>query len=797
MSQDCRGVGHRLVACAAVGPDSTDTEASGRAELEWLDVEPVRGGGIRGAALLKRVFVGRPRPTHELEDTLLSKFLALPIFSSDPISSVAYATEAAMLVLVGVSLSERHLVFPLAIVIAVLLAIVALSYTQVVRAYETSGGAYVVAKDNFGTAPSLVAGAALLVDYVLTVSVSVAGGVLAITSAVPSLTSWNVKLSVIAIAIITFVNLRGVRESGIAFALPTYGFVVSMFALVAVGLYKTITGTAPHAVAPHPIPAGAGAIGVFVLLRAFASGSSALTGVEAIANGVNAFRRPQSSNAAKTLLMMASIAIVLFLGVSYLAVQMKTRPSSTVSVLSEIANGIFPSSSSAHFMFWVVQVFTFAILVLAANTSYQGFPRLAAIMARDGFMPRQFSNLGDRLVFSNGMLVLATIATALILIFSANVNSLIHLYVLGVFTAFTLSQAGMVRHWFRTRERGWRVSALINGVGAAATGLVGVIVIATKFTEGAWAVVVAIPVLVVMFLATSRHYSLVARRLRRGVKAVLAQPAHSQTVLLYVERLDPATRTALWYAQTIANGDLRAIHVPFHGSDPGIKPRFYRVARGNPHLELLASDQDPIDAVLDYVWELPHSESNFVTVVIPELFHRPTLLAAFLRRTTFSLKLRLLAEPGLVVTDVPRVHKNHVEFVDPKRAGCIVPVGGVNAASLRAVRYAETLGFPDTRALSLAFEQTDAEKIRSEWARNGITMPLEIVEPTHRDLGRPILARVRQITADPDAIAVVVMPELVVRGVDRLLHNQRALYLKRLLLFEPNVILASVPYQFL
>jgi amino acid transporter len=746
---------------------------------------------------IKRYVVGRPMASGDADDQLLGIPLALPIFSADAISSVAYATEAAMVVLIGVSLKSLDLVFPISIVIAVLLGIVALSYTQVVRAYETSGGAYVVAKDNFGTLPALVAGAALLVDYVLTVSVSVAGGILAITSAFPGLSEWNVRLSVLAIVLITFVNLRGVRESGMAFALPTYGFIVAMLVLIGVGLVECLDGSPPHAVAPNPLPAGTGAVTIFVLLRAFASGSSALTGVEAIANGVSAFKKPQAANAAKTLVLMASVAIVLFLGVSFLAVQMDARPSSSVSVLSEIANATFPNGSAAHFMFWVVQVFTFGILVLAANTSYQGFPRLAAIMARDGFFPRQFSNLGDRLVFSNGILVLATIATALILVFDANVNSLIHLYVLGVFTAFTLSQAGMVRHWFRTREPRWKISALINGIGAAATGLVGVIVIATKFTEGAWAVVVAIPILVVLFKATRRHYDIVGRRLRRGAKAVLAQPVRNRTVLLYVERLDPATRTALWYAQMIAKEDLRAVHVPFEGADPGIKSRFFRIADGEPHLEVLPAQDDAIDTVLDYIWELPHGESGFITVVIPELFRRPSLLAAFLRRTTFSLKLRLLSEPGIVITDVPRVIDGDREFVEPQRATCVVPIAGVSAVSLRAVRYAETLGIRDTHALYLAYDEADGARMQEDWRRNGTGTPLQVAQATHRDLGRPLLAHLREITADPEAMAVVVMPELVVRGVDRILHNQRALYLKRLLLFEPRVILASVPYQLL
>ena len=320
--------------------------------------------------------------------------------------------------------------------------------------------------------------------------------------------------------------------------------------------------------------------------------------------------------------------------------------------------------------------------------------------------------------------------------------------------------------------------------------------IATKFTEGAWAVVVAIPVLVVLFKATRRHY-VVGRRLRRGTKAVLAQPVQNRTVLIYVERLDPATRTALWYAQTIAGADLRAIHIPSDGSDPGIKSRFFRIAEGRPHLEVLPPQEDAIDAVLDYIWELPHGESEFVTVVIPELFRRPSLYAAFQRRTTFSLKLRLLSEPGIVITDVPRVLDESRESVEPTHATCMIPVAGVSAVSLRAVRYAETLGFRDTHGLYLADDDADAARMREDWRRNGTGTPLQVVQATPRDLGRPLLAHLREITADQDAMAVVVMPELVVRGVDRLLHNQRALYLKRLLLFEPRVILASVPYQLL
>src|SRR6266478_6820455 len=426
---------------------------------------------------LKRAIVGRPMASGELEETLLPKWLALPIFASDPLSSVAYATESALVVLVAASAASAHLVFPISIAIAALLAIVVASYRQTVQAYETSGGAYIVAKDNLGTLPSLVGAAALLVDYVLTVAVSIAAGIFAVTSLAPSLSSHKVVLSLACLAVIVLVNLRGVRESGLTFALPTYAFVTAMFLLVGVGLAKTLFGSTPHAHVPDPIATGAGSITVFVLLRAFSSGSTALTGVEAIANGVNAFRRPHGRNAATTLGILGAIAITLFLGVSYLAVQEHARPSQTASVVSQIARATFPAGSAASFLYYAVQVTTLLILVLAANTSFQGFPRLAALLARDDFAPRQFTNLGDRLVFSNGMLVLATLAGLLIWAYNANTNSLIHLYVIGVFTAFTLSQAGMVRYWRRTREKGWRARATVNTIGASATGLVTVIVI--------------------------------------------------------------------------------------------------------------------------------------------------------------------------------------------------------------------------------------------------------------------------------------------------------------------------------
>src|SRR5215831_16063431 len=755
-----------------------------------------RGGGMSETSLdvVKRVVVGRPRATGEMHETLLSKTLALPIFAADPLSSVAYATEAALAVLIAASATAGHLVLPISIAIAAVLAIVVLSYTQTVQAYQTSGGAYVVARDNLGTLPSLVAAAALLADYILTVAVSVTAGVFAVSSAAPSLDAHKVVLSLLFVLLLTLVNLRGVRESGIAFAIPTYGFVVAMLLMIGTGVSKCTFGTCPQAHVPDPLAAGAGAVTIFVVLRAFASGAAALTGVESISNGVSAFKPPPGRNAARTLLVMGAIAVTLFIGVSYLAVHMHAVPSDSVSVLSEIARATFPESSWTSFMYYAVQGLTFAILVLAANTSYQGFPRLGAVLARDRFFPRQFINLGDRLVYSNGIIVLAAIASFLIWIFHADVLSLIHLYVIGVFTAFTLSQAGMVRYWWRRRDPGWERAAALNATGAVATGLVALLVIQAKFTAGAWAVIVAIPLMILGFYGVNRHYRKVERRVRAGVAAVEAAPSPTNQVVLYVESADAALQEALWYARQIAGDDFRAIHAPGSHSDPGIRARFRSLTDIRPDLEVLDADLGRPEAVIDYLWSLPRGESSFVTVIIPELFRTPSLVAAVSRRTAFSLKVRLLREPGVVISDVPVLAQDGAVPL-PARAVCRLLVSGAHAASMRAVNYASTLGFADTKALFFAFEREESERLRAGWAATEMRVPLEIEEAPYRDIGDPLLRSLRAITADPEAVAVVIMPELIFSGPQRLLHNQRALYIKRLLLFEPRVILTSVPYR--
>src|SRR5918992_1043798 len=500
------------------------------------------------SAALKRVLLGRAIATRKMEHQLLPKFLALPVFSSDPLSSNAYATEEMMLVLVAAGAGALAYRIPLALVIAGVLVIVIVSYRQIVRAYPTGGGSYIVARQNLGTVPGLVAAAAILMDYVLTVAVSVVAGVLAITSAAPELADHKVVLSIGFVVLLTLANLRGVKEAGTLFAVPTYGFVAMIYAMLATGFVRCLAGCPEAPTADLHLEATTG-LTLFLVLRAFSSGATALTGVEAIADGVQAFRRPQSRNAAATLAAMGFMTVTMFLGITVLSVLLRVRVDEEIaasrSVLSLIAETVFGRT----FPFFLLQGLTAGILILAANTSYQDFPRLSAILARDRFMPSQFKNRGDRLVFSNGVVALAVAASALVYVFDANLTRLIQLYVVGVFTAFTLSQAGMVRRWRQLRGDGWRRSMVINAVGATATGMVLVIVAVTKFVHGAWIVISAMPVIVLLFLGIHRHYRTVGRILR--ARRFRPTAGLANVFVLLVRDLDLATTEAISYLRAL------------------------------------------------------------------------------------------------------------------------------------------------------------------------------------------------------------------------------------------------------
>jgi amino acid transporter len=759
--------------------------------------------------LIKRIFVGRSMASGRMEHTLLPKILALPIFASDALSSVAYSVEASLLILVLASSNVRRFIIPINLAVAAVMAIVVTSYRQVVRAYPTSAGSYVVSSENLATIFGLIAGAALLTDYVLTVAVSVSSGVFAISSAMNgSLNSYIVEISIVCVVLLTVVNLRGVRESGLAFATPTYVFIVSIFALIVVGFAKCLGGCPAVTHVPHPVPYGpAATVGLFAILHSFASGSSALTGTEAISNGVSAFRRPQGHNAAQTLSLLGVIAVTMIMGIAFLAFKTGARPSETVSVLSEIARAVFPGSSpsSGGFMFWVVQISTFAVLILAANTSYQGFPRLAALLARDRFIPSQFENLGDRLVYSNGMVVLAGFAILLVWAFHANVDRLLQLYVVGVFTAFTLSQAGMVRYWLRAareggpRAEGWHWRLTINAVGAIATGVVLVIVVLTKFTHGAWIVLIAIPVMITGFYAVHRHYANVSRQLRAGTVSV--EVTLQNTVVVYVEELNEATAEAVGYVRTFRGNDFRAIHVEGPGSSERVAG-WSAFCRADVELEVLPAHGHPTAAVVDFVKAIPRRPEDFVTIVVPERLAKRSLLSALRRRTTFYLKVRLLNVPGVVVADVPVLAQARPAEelapmpLMPQRTEAIVLVSAVHDGTVRAVNYARSLRATETRALFVALDHTEVAAITAAWDERRIPVQLDVVEAPFRELGVPILNEIRRVTSRPGSVAAVVIPEVVVRRWwQHLLHGQRALFIKRLLLFEDRVILSSVPYQ--
>ncbi len=456
------------------------------------------------AISLRHLIVGSPLRTAEQAHQRLTKTKALAIFSSDNLSSVAYATEEILLVLVVAGTAAIKLSMPIAFVITGLLVIVATSYYQTIHGYPSGGGAYIVAHENLGVWPGLVAAAALLIDYVLTVSVSITAGIVAITSAVPELLPWRVHLCLLGILIIAWGNLRGVRESGTMFATPTYMFIVIFLMLLMAGLFQLAMGSLSSvAVAPSPAEGGgAEALTTLLVLRAFASGCTALTGVEAISNGVQAFQKPEAVNAGKTLIIMAALLGTMFLGTTFLARTLGITPMEQESVVSQIGRQVFGSGV----LYLALQAATAMILILAANTAFADFPRLSSILARDGYAPRQLANLGDRLVFSNGIAALAVLAAILIIIFNGRTHGLIPLYAVGVFLAFTLSQAGMVYHWYKTQERGWLLKAAINGFGAVATGVVLCVEVDSKFTHGAWIIVLLVPALVLLFRSVHSHY---------------------------------------------------------------------------------------------------------------------------------------------------------------------------------------------------------------------------------------------------------------------------------------------------
>jgi len=614
--------------------------------------------------LLKRVFIGRAIASDRAHETLLPKKIALPVFCSDPISSVAYATEQIVLVLgTAGAASFLGLAAPIALAVALLLAIVVASYRQTCFAYPSGGGAYVVSKDNLGDRAALTAASALLVDYVMTVAVSVVSGVVAITSAVTSLQAHAVEISVAFIVVLMLVNLRGVKESGTAFAFPTYSFVVLTLLLLVVGTVKAATSGLPSApsahLALHRTAETGGILTVLLCLRAFASGCTALTGVEAISNGVPAFKKPKARNAAATLVIMGGLAITMFSGITALAIGTHARayPDGNPSVISQIAETVW----GRDVLYYAFQAATAAILVLAANTAFNGFPTLASILARDKYLPRQLHNRGDRLAYSNGIVLLSLISIALIIGFNANIEKLIQLYIIGVFTSFTLSQWGMVRHWrkeLRTakrpeQRRSIRRSQAINASGAVVTGLVLVIVVRYKFLAGAYLAIGAMVVIFFLMRAVRRHYDAVAREVQ-PVAGGVAMPSRNHAVVL-VSKLHSPTLRALAYAKATHPHDLTALTVAVDEDETHQLVAEWDERGMTIPLTIIDSPFREITRpVIDYVDRVRReAPRDVVTVYLPEYVVGRWWEHLLHNQSALRLKGRLLYKPGVMVTSVP------------------------------------------------------------------------------------------------------------------------------------------------
>jgi amino acid transporter len=596
---------------------------------------------------IKSFLIGSPIESVKEKHERLTKVMGLAIFSSDAMSSVAYATEEILFALVLAGTAMLHYSMPVAIAISTLISIVAMSYYQTIHAYPNGGGAYIVAKENLGIYPGLIAGAALLIDYVLTVTVSVSAGIAAITSAFPSMHNLKVELCLFSIVIIMLGNLRGVRESGKIFSVPAYIFIGALFILIGVGVTKYFA--LPHPPSPDYRESASTILPVFIILRAFASGCAALTGIEAVANGVQAFKAPESKNAGITLIWMALILGSLFMGITFLADHYGIMPNENETVLSQVARAIF----SKGIFYYVIQFSTALILILAANTSFADFPRLSSIMASDRYLPRQLSSRGDKLVFSNGILILGFFSAMLIVMFRGDTHALIPLYAVGVFTAFTLSQSGMVKHWFVYKGKGWIKSAVINGIGALTTAVVLVIIASTKFIHGAWIVIITIPGLVYLTMKIHAHYLSVADQL--STECLIEEDAFKHhTVIIPISGIQRAVLNAIKYAKVLSQ-DVSAVYVCLDPIETAkIQAKWDKQCMGVQLIVLESPYRSVIEPLLDYIEEIRNEyPDGIITVVLPEFVPKKWWHHLLHNQTALLIKGIILFKKGVVSTSVP------------------------------------------------------------------------------------------------------------------------------------------------
>ena len=772
--------------------------------MQTRSAVPARAGYV-----FKRLLLGRPLPTARLEHERLGKPTALAVFASDNLSSSAYATEEILRVLVpAVGLAAFSLVVPISLAIVGVLAILLFSYRQTIKAYPTAGGAYVVTKDNFGLMPAQVAGAALLTDYVLTVAVSVSAGVQALSSVAEPVHALRVPVAVAFIWLLTWGNLRGVRESGRMFAAPTYLFIASMFVLLGVGLFRWLGGGL------HPLPAedagrtagGIGAVGVFLVLRAFASGGAAVTGVEAISNGVPAFRRPAWRNARTTLMWMGTLLGAMFLGLSLLAAKLRVTPveDESKSVVSQIARVVFGEGALGTAAFYVLQGATMLILVLAANTSFADFPRLASFQAGDSFLPRQFTKRGHRLVFSSGIVALAAASTALVVAFDASVTSLIPLYAIGVFTSFTLSQAGMARRHLRLREDGWRHGFAINLVGAIATGIVDVVIAVVKFRDGAWMILVAVPVLVAALLRMNRQYEAEEAELLEGLAREEDAPPARHRLAVLVDELDPKTLHAIQYALTVGTPHLDLLHL---SEDPDRTVALLAdwSLRGLDRVVRVEPCEGDRAACLETYARRVVADGETLTIVVPGPARRSWVERLLHGRTGADVREAVASVPDVTVI-VVRDHAGpghglagaspRLRLAARLHHAVAVFVDRADRSTLRALRYALSLGADEVVAYHIGVDPRRAQELLERWpdvSRKGV--PLEAVFCPDRDIARAAVDIASRLESRDTEVTVVLPRRTYRRWWHRLLHDRTGRTIARALAGRPHVDVVDLPYR--
>ena len=763
----------------------------------------------------KRAVLGPALPTANLVHERLGKVAALAIFSSDALSSVAYATEEMLktLFIAGVGAVAFTLIVPLSGAIVAVLAILVFSYRQTIKAYPSAGGAYIVTKDNFGLMPAQVAGVALLTDYVLTVAVSVSAGVAAVIALVPSTSPYRVEMAVFFIVLIAYGNLRGVRESGKIFSAPTYVFIACILSLLVVGAIRALTGSLP--VPQEQVTATGAGLGflagvpMFIALHALASGSTAMTGVEAISNGVPAFRPVEWKHARQTLVVLGVLLSTMFLGISTLAAKLQIQPdfSGKSTVVADIGKAVYGSSSLGHAAFALLQIATTLILVLAANTAYADFPRLANFHAGDDFLPRQFTTRGHRLVFSNGILALSGAAIALVIAFNADVTRLIPFYAIGVFTSFTLSQAGMAKRHLRLREPGWRLGLFVNGAGSIATAIVLVIVARTKFMEGAWAIILLVPLLVWLLVRMNKQYTREKEELERDLAAYTPPASRSPIAVLLVDDLDPKTVHALQYTRTIRADRTIAVHVEVDPRRTTELERAWREAGlADVPLRIIRGGGDPTMLLSGFLGAYEREDRDVIVIVpVPHEQTGREHLAG--RRAAAKLSRALLTHQHVRVTMV----RDHPEGVHPLQRDAdgrptvrlvprgvhevVILVDKLDRATLAAITYGLELGATSVRAVHAASDPDRAARLAQRWLELQAPVPLDVIECWDRDVPRALERHVVAMASPMNEITAVMPRRDYPKLRQRLMHDRTSRKIQRALGRYPHVDVADVPFH--